>query len=67
MYKGMGAQILKDFITFDWDFVTKMAKTNKWGELTTNMMLIGERGVVTPLHYGKQSSAVCVCVPSCTV
>ena len=40
----VGPQIVRDFVQFNWAFVNEQKAANKWGELTSNLMLIGQEG-----------------------
>jgi len=51
---GVGAQMQADFAKFNWPLANALAKRNDWGPLTSNLLLVGEQGCVTPLHYDEQ-------------
>ena len=51
---GVGAQMQADFAKFNWPLANALAKRNEWGPLTSNLLLVGEQGCVTPLHYDEQ-------------
>jgi hypothetical protein len=42
--EGVGTNIVRDFMQFRWDWVTSMQKRMGWGELTSNLLLIGMPG-----------------------
>ena len=57
LYAGIGKQIKKDFGRFHWAWVQAMqALLPTFADLTTNMLLIGERGNITPCHYDEQQN-----------
>ncbi len=41
---GVGQQIVIDFLQFNWAWVTKYQKQNRWGPLTSNLLLISQEG-----------------------
>lgn len=51
---GVGAGLQEDFARFNWPLVTAIAAKHEWGPLTSNLLLLGQRGCVTPLHYDEQ-------------
>ncbi len=51
---GVGPQMQADFAKFNWPLANALAKRNEWGPLTSNLLLVGEQGCVTPLHYDEQ-------------
>jgi hypoxia-inducible factor 1-alpha inhibitor (HIF hydroxylase) len=40
----VGPQIVRDFVNFNWKWVNAQQKDNKWGLLTSNLLLISEEG-----------------------
>jgi hypothetical protein len=40
----VGPQIVRDFVNFNWAWVNEQQKANKWGPLTSNLLLISEEG-----------------------
>ncbi|ELU06865.1 hypothetical protein CAPTEDRAFT_183371 [Capitella teleta] len=52
----VGPQVVKDFLQFNWDFAKEQQKRNGWGPLTSNLLLIGMAGNVTPCHYDEQEN-----------
>jgi hypoxia-inducible factor 1-alpha inhibitor (HIF hydroxylase) len=52
----VGPAIVKDFISFNWQWLTSLVKELGWGQLTTNMLFVGLPGSVTPCHYDEQSN-----------
>ena len=57
LFDGIGKQIKKDFSRFHWAWIQAMqALLPSIGDLTTNMLLIGEFGNVTPCHYDEQQN-----------
>ena len=51
---GMGEQILQDFKEVDWQTIYKWKDELRFGDLTTNLLLVGEPGHCTPCHYDEQ-------------
>ena len=56
---AVGASIKHDFIHFNWKWLNERKKRYNWGTLTTNLLLIGQPGNVTPLHYDEQHNYFC--------
>lgn len=52
----VGPVIVHDFLKFDWDFCTGKQNKHGWGPLTSNLLLIGLEGNVTPCHYDEQQN-----------
>ncbi|XP_018320992.1 hypoxia-inducible factor 1-alpha inhibitor isoform X3 [Agrilus planipennis] len=52
----VGPAIVRDFLKFDWDFCNSIQKKQNWGPLTSNHLLIGMEGNVTPCHYDEQQN-----------
>uniref|UniRef100_A0A1Y1LYJ2 JmjC domain-containing protein n=1 Tax=Photinus pyralis TaxID=7054 RepID=A0A1Y1LYJ2_PHOPY len=52
----VGPAIVHDFLNFDWNFCTGKQSKHNWGSLTSNLMLIGMEGNVTPCHYDEQEN-----------
>lgn len=42
--EGVGKRIVADFLGFNWSWVTEQQKKNKFGPLTSNLLLIGMEG-----------------------
>lgn len=53
---GVGKRIVYDFLQFNWKWVTDQQQKNNWGPLTSNLLLIGMEGNVTPCHYDEQEN-----------
>jgi len=53
---GVSSRMVEDFKAFRWDWVTSQQQRNNWGPLTSNLLLIGEEGNVTPAHYDEQEN-----------
>jgi hypoxia-inducible factor 1-alpha inhibitor (HIF hydroxylase) len=49
-------QIIEDFANFNWKWVTERAKKAKWGDLTSNLLLVGQPANITPCHYDEQEN-----------
>ena len=54
--KGIGDDLIRDFQAFHWSWLAEMKKVLRFGGLTTNLLLIGQDGCVTPSHYDKQEN-----------
>ena len=53
---GIGERLTEDFRNFDWGTLTLLERAGGWGSLTSNLLMIGARGVLTPLHYDEQQN-----------
>lgn len=53
---SVGTSIVQDFIRFKWDWCTKYQRMCRWGSLTSNLLLVGMEGNVTPTHYDEQEN-----------
>ncbi|XP_013385380.1 hypoxia-inducible factor 1-alpha inhibitor-like [Lingula anatina] len=51
---AVGKRIVIDFLGFNWDWINKQQNGNNWGPLTANLLLIGQEGNYTPVHYDEQ-------------
>ncbi|KAA0165839.1 hypothetical protein FNF28_03345 [Cafeteria roenbergensis] len=56
---GVGQPMIRDFRGLDWALVSRLQSEGQWGALTTNLLLIAQRGAVTPLHYDEQHNLLC--------
>lgn len=52
----VGPTIVRDFLAFDWDFCNGKQLKHNWGALTSNLLLIGMEGNVSPCHYDEQQN-----------
>ncbi|KAK7502087.1 hypothetical protein BaRGS_00006839 [Batillaria attramentaria] len=52
----VGPPIVRDFTTFNWAWISEQQQKNKWGALTSNLLLVGMDGVITPVHYDEQQN-----------
>jgi len=41
---SVGAQIVDDFMRFNWRWVTQFQETLNWGDLSSNLLLVGQEG-----------------------
>ncbi|XP_060552574.1 hypoxia-inducible factor 1-alpha inhibitor-like [Ruditapes philippinarum] len=48
--------IVYDFVNFNWAWLTEQQTLNNWGPLTSNLLLVGMEGNVTPVHYDEQEN-----------
>lgn len=47
---------MDDFLRFDWDWVQSLPSKMGWNELSSNLLLVGMAGNVTPAHYDEQQN-----------
>lgn len=52
----VGPNIFQDFNHFRWDWLHEKQKKHNWGALTSNLLLIGQPGNITPVHYDEQQN-----------
>ncbi|XP_069466589.1 hypoxia-inducible factor 1-alpha inhibitor [Ambystoma mexicanum] len=52
----VGKNIVVDFLGFNWNWINKQQAKHGWGQLTSNLLLIGMEGNVTPAHYDEQQN-----------
>ncbi|TRY95939.1 hypothetical protein DNTS_001946 [Danionella cerebrum] len=52
----VGQKIVVDFLGFNWNWINKQQAKRNWGPLTSNLLLIGMEGNVTPAHYDEQQN-----------
>uniref|UniRef100_H2ZFW9 JmjC domain-containing protein n=2 Tax=Ciona savignyi TaxID=51511 RepID=H2ZFW9_CIOSA len=52
----VGTNIVDDFLQFNWDWVNKCKAAFGWGQLSSNLLLIGLEGNITPVHYDEQEN-----------
>ncbi|KAH3747418.1 hypothetical protein DPMN_181844, partial [Dreissena polymorpha] len=53
---SVGPKIVEQFVNFNWSYVTGLQRSNNWGPLTSNLLLVGMPGNVTPVHYDEQEN-----------
>jgi len=56
LVEGVGASLASDFKAFDWSWLLATQRRLGWSELTSNLLLVGQRGNVTPAHYDEQEN-----------
>ena len=56
---AVGTSIKHDFVHFNWKWLNDRKKRYNWGQLTTNLLFIGQPGNVTPCHYDEQHNYFC--------
>ncbi|XP_061421441.1 hypoxia-inducible factor 1-alpha inhibitor [Lethenteron reissneri] len=52
----VGKKIVVDFLNFNWNWINRQQAKRNWGPLTSNLLLIGMEGNVTPCHYDEQQN-----------
>uniref|UniRef100_UPI00398F5827 hypoxia-inducible factor 1-alpha inhibitor isoform X2 n=1 Tax=Pristiophorus japonicus TaxID=55135 RepID=UPI00398F5827 len=52
----VGKKIVMDFLGFNWNWINKQQTKRNWGQLTSNLLLVGMEGNVTPAHYDEQQN-----------
>ncbi|XP_055517850.1 hypoxia-inducible factor 1-alpha inhibitor isoform X4 [Leucoraja erinacea] len=52
----VGKKIVLDFLGFNWNWANKQQTKWNWGQLTSNLLLVGMEGNVTPAHYDEQQN-----------
>ena len=56
LFMGIGDQVTRDFQGFNWDWLNALTKLLRFGPQTSNLLLIGEDGCITPCHYDEQEN-----------
>ena len=51
-----GPRIYQDFRDFRWEWLNEKKKRLNWGNLTNNLLLIGQPGNITTVHYDEQEN-----------
>lgn len=54
LYLEIGDKLQPDLQTIDWTWALAMKQALGFGKMTSNLLLIGERGTITPCHYDEQ-------------
>ncbi|XP_014772373.1 hypoxia-inducible factor 1-alpha inhibitor [Octopus bimaculoides] len=54
--EGVGDKIVQDFVSFNWRWISMQQKENNWGPLSSNLLLVGMAGNITPVHYDEQQN-----------
>ena len=49
-------KVVTDFLSFNWGWLGIQQQRYNWGPLTSNLLLVGQPGNVTPLHYDEQEN-----------
>uniref|UniRef100_A0A1A8GXL8 Hypoxia-inducible factor 1-alpha inhibitor n=1 Tax=Nothobranchius korthausae TaxID=1143690 RepID=A0A1A8GXL8_9TELE len=52
----VGKKIVVDFLGFNWNWINRQQAQRGWGPLTSNLLLVGMEGNVTPAHYDEQQN-----------
>ncbi|CAG5129036.1 unnamed protein product [Candidula unifasciata] len=53
---SVGKRVVMDFTNFNWSWANEQQRKNRWGPLTSNLLLVGMEGVITPAHYDEQEN-----------
>ena len=56
LVEGVGSELSDDFGKFDWSGILALQRKLGWEDLTSNLLLIGERLNTTPAHYDEQQN-----------
>lgn len=56
MVQDMGPRMMAEYMRFPLDYALRFKKIGNWDELTTNLLLCGMEGYVTPLHFDEQQN-----------
>lgn len=56
LFQNIGERIIKDFISFNWDWINQQKNLNRWGPLSSNLLLIAMAGNITSVHYDEQQN-----------
>ena len=56
LVEGVGSEMTSDFKGFDWDALLALQRRLGWNDLSSNLLLVGERGNTTPAHYDEQQN-----------
>ena len=49
-------KVVSDFIGFNWQWLSEQQQKNSWGPLTSTLLLVGQPGNITPVHYDEQEN-----------
>ncbi|XP_064614715.1 hypoxia-inducible factor 1-alpha inhibitor-like [Liolophura sinensis] len=53
---SVGQRIVFDFLNFNWNWINEQQRKYNWGPLTSNLLLVGMEGNITPAHYDEQQN-----------
>mmetsp|Transcript_22324 Transcript_22324/g.75146 ORF Transcript_22324/g.75146 Transcript_22324/m.75146 type:complete len:446 (-) Transcript_22324:374-1711(-) len=56
LVEGIGEKVVADFVLFDWEWVRGLPQSVGWRDLSSNLLLVGQKGNVTPAHYDEQQN-----------
>ena len=56
LVEGTGEELTRDFRGFDWGRLLALQRQLGWGDLTSNLLLVGQAGNTTPAHYDEQQN-----------
>ena len=56
LVEGVGEAMVHDFRSFKWGWMHSETARCGWGELSSNLLLVGERFNSTPAHYDEQQN-----------
>nr|XP_039272674.1 hypoxia-inducible factor 1-alpha inhibitor-like [Styela clava] len=52
----VGPNMVRDFVKFRWEWCTRYQRLCRWGDLTSNLLLVGMEGNITPGHFDEQEN-----------
>ena len=56
LVQEMGPAILGEYMRFPFDAARRFQKVGRWDGLTTNLLLCGPEGAITPAHFDEQEN-----------
>ena len=52
----IGPNVVKDFLGFNWKWLSMIQQKLGWGQLVSNLLFVGTEGCTTPCHYDEQQN-----------